>query len=485
MKKWSGVPLKRLRSGFGAENVWSRFVTIVLGVVGAYLVTNVVLEPTKRNIEVLAGVIFLGFVLIAHPFKALLFTTVILFFPASTSVGTTSTLLIFAVGGLVMMKSRLLDIPSPFVNKKADLALLGFMLTMVLSLYKQDMSYAKEVMILFTGFISAITLYYIIIQLVNTKEKFFRILSVFEVMAILMGILAILQSMFPQKHFLPVFFRFAKEVASLKEIRMGEVRASATFAGYEIFAEFAVISIFFQYFLFRRARTLNQKIFWLAGSIIMLMALFGTGTRAGIIVLVGGLFYAIATSGLGVPRKDLLKLAFVGFALFYLMLPFIGGYTEMMMERLSSLGTDDSSVQSRELVMRQALHAIPDSPYIGHGIYTPKGTFRGGVTINIHSLYVTLAYKFGIPNLLMFLWFISTLFKSSWRWSRDLTIPRELREFMFVLNVALVMFLLDEAKIEFVRTSQSMHVTFFMFALIPALEQIILKSRREGFKRMS
>ena len=202
-------------------------------------------------------------------------------------------------------------------------------------------------------------------------------------------------------------------------------------------------------------------------------------------MLVGGLFYAIATSGLGVPRKDLLKLAFVGFALFYLMLPFIGGYTEMMMERLSSLGTDDSSVQSRELVMRQALHAIPDSPYIGHGIYTPKGTFRGGVTINIHSLYVTLAYKFGIPNLLMFLWFISTLFKSSWRWSRDLTIPRELREFMFVLNVALVMFLLDEAKIEFVRTSQSMHVTFFMFALIPALEQIILKSRREGFKRMS
>ena len=174
------------------------------------------------------------------------------------------------------------------------------------------------------------------------------------------------------------------------------------------------------------------------------------------------------------------KLAFVGFALFYLMLPFIGGYTDLLMERMSSLGTKDSSVQSREVVMRQALHAIPDSPFLGHGVFTPEGTFRGGVTMNIHSLYVTLAYKFGIPNLVIFLWFASILFRTSWRLSRDHSVPRDLREFMFALNVALVMFLLDEVKIEFVRSAQSMHVTFFFFALIVSLEQVILNARRRG-----
>ena len=452
-----------------AHSAQHNLLTMIFGFVGAVLVTNVMLEPSKRNIEVLAGVIFLGFVLVAHPFKALLFTVVVLFFPASTSVGTTSTLLIFAVGGLVMMKSRLLQIPSPFVKRNADIALTGFMLTVILSLFKQDLGYPRQISNLLTGYVSAVSLYYII-----------RLVSTFEVMAIVMGILAILQAMFPQKQFLPAFFSFSKEAMSQKDLLTREIRASATFSGYELFAEFAVMSLIIQYFLFRRARSINLKIFWLAGSTIMLMALFGSGTRAGLIVLVAGLLYAIATSGLAVPKKDLLKLAFVGFALFYLMLPFIGGYTDLLMERMSSLGTKDSSVQSREVVMRQALHAIPDSPFLGHGVFTPEGTFRGGVTMNIHSLYVTLAYKFGIPNLVIFLWFASILFRTSWRLSRDHSVPRDLREFMFALNVALVMFLLDEVKIEFVRSAQSMHVTFFFFALIVSLEQVILNARRRG-----
>jgi len=461
--------------------VWRMVTTLFLGVVGAYLITNVLLDPTKRNIEVLAGLIFLGFVLVAHPFKALLFTVVTLFFPASTTVGTTSTLLIFAVSGLVMMKSRLLHIPSPFVKKDADAAIAAFLLTVVLSLYKQDLGYPKLISGLMTGFVSGVLLYYLVIQLARSRQTFFRLVAVFEVMAIIMGILAILQALFPQKQFLPAFFSFSKEIATLEDIRKGEVRASATFSGYEIFAEFCVMSLLLQYFLFRRARTVNQKLFWVTGCVIMLMALFGTGTRAGILVLVAGLFYAIATSGLAVPRKDLLKLAFVGFALFYLALPFIGGYTSMMMERLSTLGSKDSSVQSREVVMQQALAAIPESPLLGHGIYTPAGTFRGGVSQNIHSLYVTLAYKFGLPNLFIFVWLASILFRTSWRWSRDPTVPRDLREFMFALNVALVIFLLDEVKIEFVRSAQTMHMVFFFFALIGALEQVILGSRRQWY----
>lgn len=464
-----------LRNGLGSDRTWRMLVTIVLGVIGAYLVTNVVIDTSKRNVEILAGIIFLGFVLIAHPYKALLFTIAILFFPASTTVGTTSTLLIFAVGGLVMMKSRLLHIPSPFVNKSADMAIAGFVVTMFLSLYMQDFGEPKAVTKLITGFVSAIVLYYLIIQLVDTKLKFFKVVQLLEFMAILMGVLAILQALWPQKHFLPEFFAFSKDVATLDEIRAGEVRACATFSGFEIFAEFCVVSIVLQYFLFRRARSLNGKLFWLAGVAIMLMALFGTGTRAGIIVLGFGLIYAIVASGLAIPRKELLRVAFVGLALFYLILPFIGGYTSMMFSRLSSLGTKDSSVQSREVVMQQALAAIPRSPFLGHGIYTPPGTFRGGVSQNIHSLYVTLAYKMGIPNLIMFLWLMWILFRTSWRRSQDRNVPRDLREFMFALNIVLVMFMLDEVKIEFVRSAQSMHVVFLYFGLIMSLNRVIWK----------
>ncbi len=463
--------------GLDMDRSWQILVTLVLGVIGAYLVTSVVIDTSKRNVEILAGLIFLGFVLVAHPYKALLFTVVVLFFPASTTVGTTSTLLIFAVGGLVMMKSRLLHIPTPFVNKNADMAIVAFLVTMLLSLYAQNFSDPKAVARPLTGFVSAIILYYIVIQLVVTKEKFFRIVSLFQTMAIIMGLLAILQYLFPQKHFLPQFFAFSKEIATAEEIRMGEVRASATFSGFEIFAEFCVISIFLQYFLFRRTRSINSKLFWLTGIAIMLFALFGTGTRAGIIVLGFGVMYAIITSGLALPRKDLLRVVFFGMVVFYLILPFVGSYTSMMFSRLSTLGTNDSSVHSREIVMKQALEAIPGSPLIGHGIYTPEGTFRGGASQNIHSLYVSLAYKMGIPNLLAFLWLASILVRTSWKRSQDRTVPRELREFMFVLHVILVMFLLDEVKIEFLRSAQSSHVVFLYFAFIMSLNQIIQRSR--------
>jgi O-antigen ligase len=467
--------------GQGGGPIWRTLVTVGLGLLGAYLISNVVMDTSKRNVEVLAGIIFLGFVLIAHPFKALLFTIAVLFFPASTTVGTTSTLLIFAVGGLVMMKSRLLHLSSPFVNKTADLAITGFLLTMLLSLYAQDFSSPKAVSKMLTGFVSAIVLYYIVIQLVDTRQRFFRVVRLFEVMSILMGILAILQYLFPTRHFLPQFFAFSKDIATLDQIREGDVRASATFSGFEIFAEFCVISIVFQYFLLRRAKSVNGKLFWLVGIVIMLLALFGTGTRAGIIVLVFGAVYAIITSGLAIPRKDLLRVVFVGLAFFYLMLPFIGGYTSMMLQRLSKLGANDSSVHSREVVMKQALEGIPNSPLIGHGIYTPEGTFRGGVSQNIHSLYVSLAYKMGIPNLIMFLWLASILFRVSWRRSQDRSVPPDLREFMFALNVILVIFLLDEVKIEFVRSAQSMHVSFYYFGLIMALDQIIMRARHEEF----
>ncbi len=465
--------------GLKAERIWPALTTILFGVIGAYLVTSVVIDTSKRNVEILAALVFLGFVLVTHPYKALLFAVVVLFFPASTTVGTTSTLLIFAVGGLALMKTRLLHIQSPFVNRKIDLALAGFMVTMLLSLYMQDFSSFKAVFRPITGFVSGIVLYYLIIQLVDTKERFFKLAQLFEVMAVLMGILAVLQATFPGTHFLPEFFSFSNDAATLKQIRLGYVRARATFSGFELFAEFCAINLVLQYFMFRRARSINGKLFWVTGAAIMLMALFGTITRGGIIILLFGCAYAIVMSGLAIPRKELLRVAFVGMMLFYLILPFIGSYTGHMFERLSKLGTDDSSVHSREIVMQQALAAIPRSPFLGHGIYTPVGTFRGGVSQNIHSLYVSLAYKLGIPNLLLFLWFVSILVRTSWRQSQNRQAPRELREFMFGLHVVLIMFLLDEVKIEFLRSAQSTHIVFLYFGLIMSLNEIIKRSTRD------
>ena len=186
----------------------------------------------------------------------------------------------------------------------------------------------------------------------------------------------------------------------MEEVRAGDIRAFATFPGYELYGEYCAISIYIQYFLLRRTRSKAGKIFWGIAMIVTLFALFSSGTRAGLIILLLGAVYLILRSGVAISRAVVLKFLFTVLVLFYMTLPFTYSRMEIMLNRFDTLGAKDSSVHSREIVMKQALDAIPRSPIIGHGVYTPPGTFRGGVQQHIHSLYVTIAYKMGIPALI-------------------------------------------------------------------------------------
>jgi len=265
------------------------------------LMASIVLQPTKRNIEVLAALLFLAIALVARPYKALLFTLLLIPYPAYTSVGTTSMLLVFALVGLVFMKAKQEVLPSPFCRKDVDMAILGWGLMVVLSFYNQPMEAMREARVMLAGF--------------------------------------------------------------------------------------------------------------------------------------------------------------------YLSYNFLEPLISFMMDRILSIGTDDSSIQNRSVVLMQAIEAIGDKPFLGHGIAIPLGTFRGNVSKNIHNLYLTLAYTIGIPGLIAFLWFLFRLFRLTWDAMRDVRLPTELRELNLLGNTAIVIFLVDEIKIEYTRQVLSMHTSWTFFAI--------------------
>jgi O-antigen ligase len=209
----------------------------------------------------------------------------------------------------------------------------------------------------------------------------------------------------------------------------------------------------------------------------MILALFATQTRGALIVLVFGFVYMLVVGDRAIPRGQLMKVVFVALALFYLSFAFVGDFYEGMLARMTEIGERGDSVESRSEVLVQAIDAIPDSPFLGHGIMTPEGTFRGAVTANIHNLYVTLAYTIGIPGLLFFLWLLSTLWRESWWPMRDRTVPADLRELMLALHVMLVMFIIDQIKIEYTRQELTMHLDWMLFGLIIATRQIAARSR--------
>jgi O-antigen ligase len=303
-----------------------------------------------------------------------------------------------------------------------------------------------------------------VIYLCTTPQHLWRCIEVCQVIFLLLALLGLYQWTHPDKQLLPEFFSFSRKVANMEEIRRGQVRVTATFNGQELFAEFLAMSTILQYVLFRRARGLAIKTFWFLSILALLGALFATATRGGIITLVVGFLYMLTVGGSVIPRFQMMKVITLALALFYLSYELVGPLVSFMVDRLMNIGSADSSIQSRSVVLGQAFRAIADSPFLGHGIAIPENTFTGPVTRNIHNLYVTLAYTIGIPGLVAFIWLCASLFRASWRTFHGPQVPRDLRELALALNVTLVMFLVDEFKIEFTREPMTMHLAWLFLA---------------------
>lgn len=475
----SSEPSPRRPGRFRAlEDRVARFVLGAMLAVGlSWLLADVLINPTKRNIQVMAGVIFLGIMLVAQPYYGLLFAVVAIPFPASTTVGTTSSLLVFAMAGLTLVKAKQMTSRSPFFDRKVDLAFAAFIVWNLLALYPADFSAPQEIRLYYSGLLSSVVLYYLVLFLVQDRARFVTLLKFSQGMAILLGVIANVQALFPTKTILPAFFAFSRMVASREEVRAGTIRAFATFPGYELFAEFCAISIVLQYFVYRRARGLFEKSFWALGILVMAAALFRTGTRGGLIILAFAFVYALVVGARAIPRGQILRLGFVTIAMFYLTLPFTYSQVSLLLDRMANIGVEDSSVQSRTEVLAVVLEEIPKQPLLGHGVYQAPGTFRTAVDRNIHNLYLTLAYRIGIPGLIFWVLFVGFILAKSLSLARDRRLAPDMREYVLGFHIAVAMFALDQVKIEFVRSALTMHTTFLMLAMTMAICRIAADER--------
>ena len=90
------------------------------------------------------------------------------------------------------------------------------------------------------------------------------------------------------------------------------------------------------------------------------------------------------------------------------------------------------------------------------------------MSINIHNLYLTLAYTIGIPGLLFFAWFLAGLWRKGRQVMNDRGVDPRSREIALALNVTLVMFMVDQLKIEYLRQPMAMHLAWLHFGFIMA-----------------
>jgi hypothetical protein len=461
-----------------ASRIWRLIGGAALVVATSVLVTDLVIRPSKRSVEILCGVGFLGLAIIASPLRVLAFAITLLPYPMETSVGSSSTLMILAISALIMTKRRQYSLASPFFYKPTDLAIMGLALMMVLSLNQlAPTEYALAGKSL-CAFAAAVCLYYGVIQVVDNVRTFHVILRVFMVTATSVGLVSTLQTLFPGRPWLPSFFQFSAQLAEYAGDIGQRARVYASFAGISPFGEFVAASLIFHYVLFRRAKSLAERMYWIVSALLLAIGMLGSATRMSVLVLGVGVLYMTFLGARVIPRAQLLTVLFILFSVFLLALPFVAPVTEQMTARLEMLGPQDSSTQSRRGVMEEAFHAIPDSPLVGHGIVVPLGTFRGPVTRVIHCLYLHLPYTIGIPGLIAFIWYMVILFRLSARAMNDRSLPVDLREFLLAMNTTLVMFAVYELTSDYITDPMSTHFVWLRFGLLMALVRIAGRIQR-------
>jgi len=185
------------------------------------------------------------------------------------------------------------------------------------------------------------------------------------------------------------------------------------------------------------------KLLWIAGMLIMALALFMTASRAGFITLVisgtvclwhfgikGRRFFLIAASGVTV----VLLLAVAGRPLMTRMGAMAGKGDSQQEERAYE------SYEQRKYLMHRAIEGIEQYPILGLGVRNFEQ--YSGVWRDVHMTYLQIAVEGGIPSLVLYLLFFASGFSNlrKLRRRRDLDVHTTL--FVGALHSSLVGFVI-------------------------------------------
>ena len=194
-------------------------------------------------------------------------------------------------------------------------------------------------------------------------------------------------------------------------------------------------------FLLTTRKVLN-KLLWTGGMILMLLALFRTASRGGLITLVAaGL---VCLWHFGVKGKRLYLIVVSGVAVVVLLLT----NGNVMLERFSSMWDDTldthqqkvayESYEQRSFLMQRAVEGIEHYPILGIG--TQNFETYSTVWREVHMTYLQIAVEGGIPSLILYLLFFWRGFRNLRYLLKRKDLSSDLKLFIGALHASLIGF---------------------------------------------
>lgn len=470
---WRAWPVLRLLfRGRAADSSGADWVSTLLRVglvIGfAVVMGNQYVHPDKRVIAVFAAALMFGITWRLDLVSGIGVLVLALPYPRGTVFGSTNLALVLLLLVIWLLRATLRQASAP-QRTPVDRPILALLLSFVVSFYNiPDATTLARAMENFLLLLGCLAMFYMIVNNVRRPEQLERV-HMFQCVSIAMVCLfGVFEIRNPNGVLVPGWIEFRQDVS--EGINLHNVRLGGPFFDYELLSEYCALNLLLVMLLLLRARSVARKVLFGGLLALAIFIMFATLTRGGIMALGVGVAYlvwlqrkriTIVTAGLT------LVAGVVGVqAMNY----FVANYTYSgdLLKRLldpQSITFVNGMPASRAPIWQSAFERMMEHPIIGHGpVYTIAKDY--GFWFWPHNGYLYVGNLVGIVGLSFYLWLLVRL----WRLSRpvgiDLLDPNYARAYLVIAHVQLMVFLVDQMKIDFMRNPTYQFQVWLLFAYI-------------------
>lgn len=432
------------------DDPFTRVLGFLTTIVMAVLLGIQYWTPNKRVIPVVVSLLVFGVAWRLSMMAAINMLVFLLPYPKGTVFGSTNLafiLLVFIIWLLrVSLRMSLKPRSSPL-----NLPIMGMLLWGVLSFYNVRSDWALErALVNFQLFIACILLYYLILNSVRTQADLERFHRAQMVTALGVFMVAAWEARHAGQVLIPGLLDFTATLGH--DFNTRDVRVGASFRDYELLSEYC--GLMFLLTMFQIARVRSQLGAWILGlfGLFNLYTMFTTVTRGVIIALMLALpylFYSI--------RRTLNPVKFFtavsGILVLAMTMNFVvSNFTNSgdMFARLATTKVVHGVVpEAREGAWTNAWNRAWVHPILGQGPYYDE--LPGYEYWWPHNVYLFIANLYGFPGLGLYLALLIGLWMIMKPTVGDLRHPSYADAYLIIGRTQLIMFALNELKIDYLR----------------------------------
>jgi O-antigen ligase len=459
------------------DNIWvQRGLGLAAAIALGFFLGDQISKPQGRVIKALVG-IFVLYAAWRFPIPVSIAAFVLLFpYPFPTVYASSNTIFVFLITAMWLAQIGLRT-ARPVGRTMLDLPILLLMGVYLLSF--NSVSYAEQLkfsLINFSTILAGVFVFYLIVSSVRDEENLRRMMKVITIMAFTSWLTAIWELVFPGRAIVPGWI-LSGAYYNPEAIERG-LRVGGPFQDFELFAEFNAMLLPIMLFQAAQATTKRDRAILLGLTLLNFFTLMATVTRGATIAFVAAMFYMLFLLRKTTRPRTLLAVLGIAIIVWSGVEFYLSNYTVSgsVLDRLLDTKVVNGMPDSRTFwpdILARAL----EKPWVGHGPYYEFGEPGREKLLKFfwpHNGYLYYLHTVGILGTAAFLWMLGKLLVNTFRWSRhQLDTADYPAGLLFAWHISLVVFVIDQLKIEYLRSQYYQFWPWIVFGMTVATWNVV------------